>query len=237
MPWQQWHPLCFFQSTRKSCKREEGGENSVNYRFFFLETSDHPGAVVGHPHQCDLQPLTQHRAGRIILMLLVNCSQITPLEAQLWFYSMQLLCVKWGWCFQETGALMECSGSSKVLSLCWIMEVSILNWIHQTGLAWSWGASPSLQQPLPSFQNYTLAPSAEQSAMRSFFLSGKNWRLNCIFGRFAIFLVLIRASMQLLSFLLWARACWRSLLAVLAWQTWCDQLSFVQVKFSLQIWS
>lgn len=117
----------------------------------------HEAAVAEHPPHCDLQPLTQDRAGRIILMLLVNCSQVTPLEAQLWFYNVQLHCVKWGWCFQETGALVEslCSGSSKVLSLCWIMEVSVLSWVCQTGVAWSWGAPPSLYQSSPSLQTYT----------------------------------------------------------------------------------
>lgn len=161
-------------------------------------------------------------------MLLVSCSQIAPL----WFYNVQFHCVKWGWCFQETGALMEClcSGSSKVLSLCWVMEVPVLNWIHQTGVPWSWGASPSLHQSFITDLHF--GPLSRTVWSEELFLSGQNWRLNWVFGRFAIFLVLIRASMQLLSFLPWARACWRNLLAALAWQMWCDQLSFMQVKFS-----
>lgn len=165
MPWQQLHPLCFFESTFKS--RQKVGKRGKQCKLWIFFPGNlwpawsscwtmlaHEAAVAEHPPHYDLQSLTQDRAGRIILMLLLNCSQITPLEAQLWFYNVQLPCVKRGWCFQETGALMEClcSGSRKVFIpvLNHGIVYFILNLPNWGG--WGWGDSPSLYQSLPSLQ-------------------------------------------------------------------------------------
>lgn len=95
------HPLCSLQSTcrhhiTKAGKREQRRETGVKetpFANFVLESSEQPGAVVGQcwpvkepqlsTYHCDLQPLTQELAGRIVLMLLVNCSWTTLLDAQL----------------------------------------------------------------------------------------------------------------------------------------------------------
>lgn len=180
------YTLCFIQSTCKS--RQKGGKRGKQCKlwiFFPWKSPTSPTLLLDNgglrsSHSWGptaLWPTAINRAGRIILMLLVNCSQITPLEAQLWFYNVQLPCVTWGCCFQETGALMEClcSGSSSFIPLL-NDGISILYWIHQPGMTWGWGTSPSLYQSWPSLQTYTLAPSAEKLHW-GVFLSGQNWRL------------------------------------------------------------
>lgn len=237
-------PSALFKALAKAGKREEREEDSVNYGTFSWKSVTSLMLLLdnGGPQSSRswsptaLWPTGINRAGRIILMLLVNCSQITALEAQLWFYNVQLPCVTWGWCFQETGALMEClcSGSSKVLSLYWMMEY--LFYIESINLGWHEAEELHHHSTSPDL-HYRLAlwPHQQKSLHWGVFLSGQNWRLKSFWQICHFFLVLKWASKQLLSFLLWTRACWRSLLVVLAWQMWYDQLSFMQVKFSPQI--
>ena len=100
----------------------------------------------------------------------------------------------------------------EVWPIHWIEEVSILFLIQPTVTACSWGAPLSFFQGLYIHYRLTLAQfgpinrtvcSEHAPRKKNFFLSGQNWGLDQLFGRFASSLMTIRASMQLLSFLLW----------------------------------
>lgn len=218
MPWQQLHPLCLFQSTCKSRQKGEKKGKQCKLWIFFFPGNLWPTwcscwtmlAIADPPHHYDLQPLTQDRAGRIILLFLVNCSQITPLEAQLWFYNVQLLWVKWGWCFQETGALMEClcSGSSKVffsffyLILCWIMEVSILYPSNRGGMKLR---SFTITLPVLTFiADLHFGPISRTICHEELFLLGQNWRL-------VWFFLATEQNWTVLLAILWFFWCWSEL--------------------------
>lgn len=191
MPWQQLHPLCFFESTFKS--RQKVGKRGKQCKLWIFFPGNlwpawsscwtmlaHEAAVAEHPPHYDLQSLTQDRAGRIILMLLLNCSQITPLEAQLWFYNVQLPCVKWGWCFQETGALMEClcSGEQEIFYPC-IESWNCLFYIESAKLGWMRLRRFTITLPvLTLITDLDFGPISRTVCSEELFWLGQNWRPN-----------------------------------------------------------